>query len=70
MKPTEPIKVTHGPAPNTEAFTGLDGKTVASVRGGLKDAFGIPDDATVTVNGKRVWEGHVLQPGDCLEFHN
>ena len=68
MKPTGPIKVTHGPGPNTEAFTGLDGKTVASVRAGLKDAFSISEEARATVNGKPVGDDHVLQPGDRLEF--
>jgi hypothetical protein len=43
---------------------------VASIRASLKDAFNIPDDATVTVNGLPVQEGYVLREGDCVEFHN
>lgn len=51
-----------------EAYLDLTGKTVASVRKSLREAFNISVDAEATVDGKAVSEDFILAGAQDLEF--
>jgi len=60
------VKAIHGA--NDGILDGLVGQKVGAVRASLAEAFNIPADAKVFINGEAATDETVLKSGDVLEF--